>query len=65
MKIVAREGIEPSTSGLWIRRSNHLSYLAKKRTKHFADLNSSPAPAGYESDALTTWATPPKKEQYT
>ena len=25
---VARAGIEPATSGLWILRSNHLSYLA-------------------------------------
>ena len=29
LSYVARRGIEPRTSGLWILRSNHLSYLAK------------------------------------
>ncbi len=27
--LVAREGLEPSTSALWELRSDHLSYLAK------------------------------------
>ena len=58
---VAGGGHDPSTSGLWIRRSNQLSYPAiiVCRSSLWRQWESNPRPLACHASALAIWAMPP------